>query len=676
MVTAEIIAKCALDHYQYQLPPQKGKPRLGLEWTVYAAIVASWIASDDDDKASDGSEASCSCWVVSCATGTKCTAVRRHGRILHDGHAEVLARRGLVRVLQNEIICYNNSNTNNGATTENDNKGVLSSQSLLEIMSHDTSISGGANTAILPQFRLRKNLRLDLYISDSPCGDASIYCVQEGENGTGDNNEGKNNDIGHPGPPRDADSILYTGAKIIVSESTGVTAAYCGGQQQLLTVHQTSKQEEEKKSNHDTKGNNNNNHHSVVAREKVQLLGKLRTKSGRSNLPDHLRSSSMSCSDKIVQWSILGLQGGMLSQWIPIPIRLTSIVVSRDPRVAVAVAPRPLQIERTLTSPTDPSTTTGGATTEQCKEESRQAAEYNTSMTQQQQNNEDDNDNNNAIQDSQVEALRRAIPNRVNAVHLYLKDNNTLQSLSFQDPHPCGWNTDGLEGVVVPWVRVVPLIFPCGKAATTIARPAICMPMSSVRPEAAPGHGVGTLNSQETISEKVSARKRKRNTTDDKADSFTTVSPCGFSLNWQQEREHDPSQLPGSTTKDRGKGNLPVELLIGARGVCQGKKPKSETDYKQLASRLCRWKLTQTTLKLLASSLCGKDAARDATEEDGKKFGNPDVTNKEAATTYQELKRQCSSQDWKVMRRAMRSGGPLAGWLTNQEGDDFSLDPK
>ena len=68
------VARTALDHYDRDLST-KGKPKEN-EWTVYAAIVA----------VSNGSS-----WVVTSATGTKCTATRHNGCVLHDSHAEVLA---------------------------------------------------------------------------------------------------------------------------------------------------------------------------------------------------------------------------------------------------------------------------------------------------------------------------------------------------------------------------------------------------------------------------------------------------------------------------------------------------------------------------------------------------------------------------------------------------------
>jgi hypothetical protein len=124
----DLIAKTALDHYFTNLP-RKGKPS-ETEWTVYAAIVATFRNTDNNNA---------NVKVISSATGSKCTAVNDScpifskfqvpsccrekdlrsviaskscrclcqeqikSLILRDSHAEILARRGLLRVLWNEL---------------------------------------------------------------------------------------------------------------------------------------------------------------------------------------------------------------------------------------------------------------------------------------------------------------------------------------------------------------------------------------------------------------------------------------------------------------------------------------------------------------------------------------------------------------------------------------------
>ena len=121
-------------------------------------------------------------------------------------------------------------------------------------------------------YGLKTDVELHLYSSDSPCGDSTIYELKNGD-------------------------MNFTGAKLIVR----------GGNESSLSCCDNA---------------------TTVTREDVQQLGQLRIKSGRSNLPNHLRSTSLSCSDKILKWTLLGLQGSRL----PVrPVYLTSIIVSRDP---------------------------------------------------------------------------------------------------------------------------------------------------------------------------------------------------------------------------------------------------------------------------------------------------------------------------------------------------------
>jgi len=194
---------------------------------------------------------------------------------------------------------------------------------LIKSAASDRKIDRGKPDAVSKgdQYQLDPNIEIHLYISDSPCGDASIYrtpttfltCETRKTTNKG--------------------GILYTGAKIIVSDETKVNAADCGGENQLLP----------NKTNSNFKSGNRRSEFlgvstagPVVAREEVQALGKLRIKSGRSNLPPHMRSHSHSCSDKIVLWSVLGLQGAMLTNFLNPPIiPLTSVVVSVDSRLSI-----------------------------------------------------------------------------------------------------------------------------------------------------------------------------------------------------------------------------------------------------------------------------------------------------------------------------------------------------
>ena len=311
---ADRVAQCALNHYHSVLPSNGGKPQKS-EWTVYAAIVA--CRQHPNLKNNDAQE---ELWVVSCATGSKCTAIRPvvsslpthhttqkqgrkrphpdssdedndhkicscyNGMVLKDSHAETLARRGLVAVLWDEV--------------ENllQNKPIPTP--LLE------AIPSSENRQ---QFQLRKDTSLHMYISDNPCGDGSIYRIKKPTSNTGTD--------------QPETTINFTGAKIILTDDNGEGVAKL----------------DESISSTLTCTNAGDSKHATsqivtVGREDVQQLGALRLKSSRSNIPSHMRSMSMSCSDKLVRWGVLGLGGALLSMYIPNPIVLSSVCVSKDPR--------------------------------------------------------------------------------------------------------------------------------------------------------------------------------------------------------------------------------------------------------------------------------------------------------------------------------------------------------
>jgi len=295
---ANRIAKCAIDHYDDNIPSNGGKPQIGREWTVYAAIVACKNSSisinnnDDDDM-----------WVVSCATGSKCISIHSvvsslpapnsgnmdddsicqcyKGMLLKDSHAEALCRRGIVASLWNEIENYLHQYTNNNTSSE----GVTNTRQLLEVCNNNTD---GLT------FKLKSNITLHMYISDSPCGDATIYEIRKQQE------------------PEETE-LNFTGAKLILAGTNTKNDS-------ITSIISCSV---------DT-GDNSKQSTITLGREDTQQLGALRLKSSRSNISN--RSTSMSCSDKLVRWGVFGLQGTLLSTYIPEPIILSSVCVSKDPR--------------------------------------------------------------------------------------------------------------------------------------------------------------------------------------------------------------------------------------------------------------------------------------------------------------------------------------------------------
>jgi tRNA-specific adenosine deaminase 1 len=85
------VSSAALGHYRSL--PKKGKPQ-GRESTVLAAFLLSSV------------EEPLRPIVLSMATGTKCLGAARlggRGDLVHDAHAEVVARRALLRLVYSEI---------------------------------------------------------------------------------------------------------------------------------------------------------------------------------------------------------------------------------------------------------------------------------------------------------------------------------------------------------------------------------------------------------------------------------------------------------------------------------------------------------------------------------------------------------------------------------------------
>nr|XP_025880981.1 tRNA-specific adenosine deaminase TAD1 isoform X4 [Oryza sativa Japonica Group] len=209
---AESTSSTVLQHYNSL--PKKGKPQ-GRESTVLAAFLLSTPQQDPRNLT-----------VLSLATGTKCLGAARlnhHGDLVHDAHAEVVARRALLRLIYTEI-------GRSGAS--------------------DWLVASGE------KWKLRDGYHLHLYITQIPC----IF------------------------------GLLFAGGVMPVPPSPSELL-----REQLDSVNG------------------------------CDDVGFVQRKPGRGDT-----TLSMSCFDKITRWSVVGIQGALLSHILE-PLYLSTITIGQSP---------------------------------------------------------------------------------------------------------------------------------------------------------------------------------------------------------------------------------------------------------------------------------------------------------------------------------------------------------
>lgn len=223
--TVNLISKICLA--KFNSLPKTGKPKIEFEWSMLSAIVLMEEGKGDAPK------------VVSLGTGTKCLGadqLSEKGDILNDSHAEVMARRGFLRYLMQQM-----------------NNSLKKEPSIFEFNSGSK------------KFTLKPGTSFHFFTTHSPCGDASIYTEP---NQTSDEPTLKRIKLSTEG---------MTGGKLLSPSSSDAMA---------------------------------------------QDPGKIRTKPGKG-----IRTLSLSCSDKMARWNMLGLQGSLLMMVLNEPIYLQTVII-------------------------------------------------------------------------------------------------------------------------------------------------------------------------------------------------------------------------------------------------------------------------------------------------------------------------------------------------------------
>ncbi|KAF9934418.1 tRNA-specific adenosine deaminase 1 [Linnemannia zychae] len=324
-LTSIIVQEC---HAQFDRLPKHGKPAKRsngqTEWTILAGIVMATPIDkglEDQQCKSNSYSTEGEIWEVECislATGSKCLPQGKQsprGDLLNDCHAEVLARRGFNRWCLQEMrkSLENPTNPHNKFRYLKDHPEVPS--------------------RMRPVFfeLVNPKSQFHLYVSQAPCGDATTASLAEIQS-----QESKNAFMaGQTSQSKTAENArIMTDQDSTQSPVLGSKHAREPQDDQVdLASPPTKLQKQDSTPLHAINTNTTPIKiiHSLVdhalgfrrGRIDYESVGVLRTKPGRVDSEPTL---SMSCSDKIARWNILGLCSGLVIPFLKAPIYLDSII--------------------------------------------------------------------------------------------------------------------------------------------------------------------------------------------------------------------------------------------------------------------------------------------------------------------------------------------------------------
>ena len=219
---------------------------------------------------------------------------------MYDSHAEVLARRAFIRYLNKCMLALereSESPLSESKAGGGENETEKFKEDFLLIEKHDSL-----------GYQLKDGWKLYLYISDSPCGDASIYDYKHSDG------HDSNNNTATSGSKESSSSSCFSSSVNIINEPkinnkfTGAKLVKLVSAPTIEEGEREREREREKdgrirvKEDQDQKqssANANANPNAVIPEqdkhEDIQSVGAVRTKSGRSDIAGKHVTTSMSC---------------------------------------------------------------------------------------------------------------------------------------------------------------------------------------------------------------------------------------------------------------------------------------------------------------------------------------------------------------------------------------------